>query len=90
MEARDIQTEFVGPIGKDDGNALKTQTLDFFRIPLSCLFFLARCTLYSMRVVGERTQNSNIKLPNISKMPELGILVRPKSGYICNVGQTSA
>ena len=28
MEARDIQTEFVGPIGKDDGKRYKTQTLD--------------------------------------------------------------
>ena len=27
MEARDIQTEFVGPIGKDDGKRYKTQTL---------------------------------------------------------------
>ena len=27
MEARDIQTEFVGPIGKDDGKSKKTQTL---------------------------------------------------------------
>ena len=28
MEARDIQTEFVGPIGKDDGKRYKTQTLE--------------------------------------------------------------
>ena len=27
MEARDIQMEFVGPIGKDDGKRYKTQTL---------------------------------------------------------------
>ena len=29
MEARDIQTEFVGPIGKDDGKRYKMQTLDY-------------------------------------------------------------
>ena len=71
MEARDIQTEFVGPIGKDDGKSKKTQTL------VKILNFSGLFYLHS--TVDQFQEITKMKLCDFN--PEVYPSVRPKYKY---------